>query len=102
LNDQLPKAEDVRRLHDCLTDKKAMGILERGGNIDKAHIAAAASRPELVNRIWKGVEEVTEMLNNIPLTELDALREGDAPRVGKINALLEVLQKVRTKIRTKH
>jgi len=102
LNDQLPKAEDVRRLYDCLTDKKAMGILERGGSIDKAHIAAAASRPELVSRLWKGVEEVTEMLSNIPLTELDALREGDAARVEKFNALLEALQKVRTEIRVKH
>jgi hypothetical protein len=103
LNDQLPKAEDVRRLHDCLNDKKAMGILERGGSIDKAHIAAAAaSRPELISRIWKGVEEVTELLSNIPLSELDALREGDAPRVGKLNALVEALQKVRTEIRAKH
>jgi hypothetical protein len=102
LNDQLPKAEDVRRLHDCLRDKKSMGILERGGSIDKAHIAAAASRPELVSRIWKGIEEVTELLNNIPLFELDALREGDAPRVGKLNALVEALQKVRTEIRAKH
>ncbi len=101
-NEQLPRAEDVRKLHDCLTDKKAMGILERGGNIDKAHIVVAANRPELISRLWKGVEEVTVMLNNIPLAELDALRGGDGPRVGKLNALLEALQHVRTEAKAKH
>jgi hypothetical protein len=83
------------------TTKKAIAILERGGSIDKAHIVVTASRPGLVSRLWKGVEEVTTMLNSIPLTELDALRDGDEPRLAKLNALLEALQRVRTEARAK-
>ena len=30
LNDQLPRAEDVRRLYDCLKDKRAIAILDEG------------------------------------------------------------------------
>jgi hypothetical protein len=102
LNDQLPKAEDVRKLYDCLEDKKAMGVLEKGGKIEKAHVAAAATRPELVSKLWKSIEEATDRLNNIPLTELNALRAGDVVRVEKFNALLEALNKVRTETKTKH
>jgi hypothetical protein len=102
LNDQLPRAEDVRKLHDCLGDKKAIAILDRGGNIDKAHVVAAATRPELVSKLWKSIEDATDRLNNIPLTELEALRAGDRVRAEKFNALLEALQKVRTEARIKH
>jgi hypothetical protein len=101
LNDQLPRAEDVRRLYDCLEDKKAIAMLDKGGKIDKAHVVAAATRPELVSKLWKTIEEATDRLNNIPLTELDALRGGDAVRAEKFNALLEALQKVRTEARVK-
>jgi hypothetical protein len=102
LNDQLPKAEDVRRLYACLEDKKAIAVLDKGGGIDKAHVVAAASRPELVSKLWKSVEDVTDRLNNIPLSEIDALRAGDAARAEKFNALLEALQRVRTETKGKH
>ena len=102
LNDQLPRAEDVRRLYDCLEDKKAIAVLDKGGTIDKAHVVAAATRPELVSKLWKSIEEVTDRLNNIPLSELDALRAGDASRAEKFNALLEALRRVRTETRAKH
>jgi hypothetical protein len=102
LNDQLPRAEDVRKLYHCLEDKKAIAVLDKGSNIDKAHVVAAATRPELVSKLWKSIEEVTDRLNNIPLSELDALRAGDASRAEKFNALLEALQRVRTETRAKH
>ena len=71
-------------------------------DIDKAHVVAAASRPELVSKIWKSIEDATDRLNNIPLSELDALRAGDAVRAEKFNALLEALQRVRTETKVKH
>jgi hypothetical protein len=41
-------------------------------------------------------------LNNIPLTDIDALRAGDAVRAAKFDVLLEVPQRVRSETRAKH
>ena len=32
------------------------------GNIDKAHVIAAATRPEVVPRLWKSIEDATDRL----------------------------------------
>ena len=42
LNDQLPQAADVRKLYDCLEDKKAIAALDKGLSIEKAHQLVAA------------------------------------------------------------
>lgn len=94
LNDQLPQAADVRRLYDCLEDKKAIAILDRGGGIDKAHNQAAATKPELKSKLWKQIEDITEVLNNTPMSEIDALRTGDDAKAEKLTNLLQALRHV--------
>jgi hypothetical protein len=51
LNDQLLQAADFLKLDDCLKDKRAIGILDKGGGIDNAHNQAAANRPELTSEL---------------------------------------------------
>jgi hypothetical protein len=101
LNDQLPLAADVRKLYDCLEDKKAMSMLDKGLSIDRAHAQVAASRPELTSKLWKQVEEVTDLLSETPISEIDALRAGDDAKVAKITDLLEALKRVMSEAKLK-
>jgi hypothetical protein len=100
LDDKLPKAEDVRRLHDCLDDKSAIHDLEKaGGDIDKAYKRVSATRPELTSKVWKQIEDLTEILNQMPLSEVTALRGGDQYKSERFKALAAALQRVQTEIK---
>jgi hypothetical protein len=100
-NEQLPLAAHVRKLYDCLEDKKAMSMLDKGLSIDRAHAQVAASRPELTSKLWKQVEEVTDLLSETPISEIDALRAGDDAKVAKITDLLEALKRVMSEAKLK-
>lgn len=101
LSDQLPQAADVRRLHECLEDRKALAILDKGGGIDRAHNQAAATRPELKSRLWKEIEDMTEVLNHTPISEIEAMRGGDDAKIAKINALLQAVKRIMTEAKLK-
>ena len=101
LNDQLPQAADVRKLYDCLEDKKAMALLDKGSSIDKAHEVVAANRPELTSKLWKQIEDVTDMLNNTPISEIEALRGGDDAKVEMITDLLQSVKRIMTEAKLK-
>jgi hypothetical protein len=101
INDQLPQAADVRRLYDCLEDKKAIAVLDKRHGIEKAHEVVAADRPELTSRLWKQIEDVTDMLNDTPISEIEALRTGDDAKVEKIIALLQSVKRIMTEAKLK-
>jgi hypothetical protein len=39
------------------------------------------------SKLWKQIDDLTEMLVNMPLSELQALREGDPARAERFNGL---------------
>jgi hypothetical protein len=101
LNDQLPQAADVRKLFDCLEDRKAMALLDKGASIQKAHEVVAANRPELTSKLWKQIEDVTDMLSNTPISEIEALRDGDEAKIDKITHLLQSVKRVMSEAKLK-
>jgi hypothetical protein len=67
----------------------------------RANAKDAANRPELTSRLWKQIEDVTDMLNDTPISEIEALRTGDDARVEKIMALLQSVKRVMTEAKLK-
>src|SRR5262245_62320784 len=72
----------------------AIAVLDRGSNIDKAHGVVAANRPELTSKLWKQIEDVTDMLNDTPISEIEALRAGDEAKIEKITVLLQSVKRI--------
>jgi hypothetical protein len=58
-----------------------------------------AARPELTSKVWKHVEDLTEILNQMPLSEVTALRGRDHSKSALFAALAEALQRVQTEIK---
>jgi hypothetical protein len=101
LNGQLPMAADVRKLYECLEDKNAIAVLDRGGSIDEAIAQVAASRPALNSKIWKQVEDLTGVLSGMPMSDIDDLRNGDAAKIALISNLLGAVKRVMAEGRLK-
>jgi hypothetical protein len=96
----LPQAADVRRLADILKNKKAIEALETKG-IDDAHAIVAASDPALASSLWKQIEAATRYLEEMPLQEVEALRDGDEAKIelfAKLTKAVAKINKVLTKI----
>jgi hypothetical protein len=55
----------------------------------------------LTSKLWKQVEEVTDLLSETPISEIDALRAGDDVKVAKITDLLEALKRVMSEAKLK-
>ena len=98
LENKLPRAEDVRKLSLMLEDEEAMGILEKQG-VEKAYEFMAATRPELSSKLWKLLQSAASSLDQMPLSEIDAIRHGDAAREKTLNDLFKAVEKVRKELR---
>ena len=91
----------MRNLHECLEDKNAIAVLDRGGSIDEAIAQVAASRPALNSKIWKQGEDLTGVLNGMPMSDIDDLRNGDAAKIALISNLLGAVKRVMAEGRLK-
>jgi len=94
-------AADVRKLYQCLEDKNAIAVLDRGGSIDEAIAQVATSRPALNSKVWKQIEDVTGVLSGMPMSDIDDIRNGDAAKIALINNLLGAVKRVMTEGRLK-
>jgi transcriptional regulator with XRE-family HTH domain len=96
---KLPKAEDVRRLYECLKDPKAMNILDKdGGTIDKAFNAVVSRRPELQSKLWKEVSTVADLLADMGLDDITRLRDGDPGTTQVFDKLLRAVERIKKEI----
>jgi hypothetical protein len=98
LDGKIPKAEDVRKLPEVLTDKKATALVE-SDNITKAFDYVAARKPAIGSKFWRQIELTTGMLQQIPLEEMEALRDGDVAKSNAFEALTKAVDKVKKEIK---
>jgi len=59
------------------------------------------ARTELTSKLWKQIEDVTDMLNDTPISEIEALRAGDDAKVEKITDLLQSVKRIMTEAKLK-
>jgi len=81
-----------------LEDKDAITILEKEG-IEKAYEFMATTRPELSSKLWKLLQSAASSLDQMPLSEIDAIRQGDAAKERTLNELLKAVDKVKKELR---
>lgn len=97
---KLPQAADVRKLYECLTDKRAMEILDApDGDVDEAFASVTARNPILSSALWKHVSTAAQMLHEIPLPEIDALREGDPGKAAIFDSLVAAVDRIKKEAR---
>jgi hypothetical protein len=91
---KIPKAEQTRQLARILDNKEAMKLFERSG-IEKAINFVAEKDPTVGSKLWKQLQSVTELLATMPLTDLEALRQNDPPKVRIFEELVKAVERVK-------
>jgi hypothetical protein len=90
---KFPDAKDVRALPEILENTEALAALEKD-NVQKAQAVLFAENPALSSNLYSVVDRASEELESIALSELKALKAGDAPRVAKLRRLQLALKGV--------
>jgi len=90
LADKFPRGEHVRMLPKVLRDEDAREALE-GENILAAWKVVEDRSPELGSKLFKAIVAAKEALESAPLTEVNAVRDGDAARLKELKALRDAL-----------
>jgi hypothetical protein len=92
-NGLLKEALDVRDLPAIIANPEAFGKFKKG-NLGAAKHVLYAANPSLVSGLYSVIDEATSQLRNIPLTELEDLRDGAAAKIQKIKELKDAIEKV--------
>ncbi len=91
-------AENVRMLPHMLTEKRAIDALESKGYADAIHVVTVR-KPELASSFWKQIHTVTALLDEMPLTEISAIRDGDVAKSNAFEALTRAVEKIKKELR---
>lgn len=94
----LPQAADVRKLGDLLDNAKAMAILEKDG-IEKAFDYISTLRPELSSKLWRQVHTAATYLQNMPLSEIEAIRQGEPAKSKVFDELVLAMERVKKELK---
>jgi hypothetical protein len=89
----LKEALAVRQLPEILANPEATAKFKKGNMMAAKQILFAAN-PALVSGLYAVVDDATEQLRNIPLSELEDLRDGAPVKVAKLQALHAAIAKV--------
>ena len=98
LEGKLPVAEDVRKLPEILTDNKATKTLETE-SMEKSYNTIVVRKPALASALWKQIDLATSYLQEMPIDEIDAIREGDMAKANMFDALVKAVERIKKEIK---
>lgn len=90
LEDKFKKGAEVRYLKKILEDSDALNELEKN-DAASAWAVVEQDSPELGSKLFKSIVAATKALKSAPLTEVDAVRDGDEARVRELREMKKAL-----------
>ena len=92
-DNKFPDAKDVRLLPEILDNQDAFKKFQKSG-IREALKVLQDSDPSIVSNLYSSIDQAAEQLENISLTEMDALQHGDQPRMEKLKRLVAAIKRL--------
>jgi hypothetical protein len=90
---KLPNAIDVRHLPAILANEEAYKKFLKSG-IQAAQKVLFENNPSLVSNLYSSVDQTAVELENISLSEITAIQEGDKVKVEKIKRLVKAITRL--------
>lgn len=91
---KFPDAKDVRILPEILDNKDALADLQKH-DVQEARAVLYAENPALTSNLYGAVDRAAIELEQIALNEIEALKDGDKPRLEKLRRLQQALNGIK-------
>jgi len=67
--------------------------------MEKSYNTIVVRKPALASALWKQIDLATSYLQEMPIDEIDAIREGDMAKANMFDALVKAVERIKKEIK---